>query len=54
MPAINPQRLLDDLHALRGFGANGNGVVRTALSRYLVQDLNSPFRHFLVLGYRTT
>lgn len=29
-------------------------VVHTALSRYLVQDLNSPFRHFLVLGYRTT
>ena len=32
MPKINRQRLLDDLHALRSFGARGNGVVRTALS----------------------
>lgn len=32
MPEINPQRLLDDLHRLRSFGAVGNGVVRTALS----------------------
>lgn len=32
MPAINPQRLLDDLRQLRTFGAQGNGVVRLALS----------------------
>src|SRR5215470_14377720 len=32
MPAINPQRLLDDLRRLRTFGAHGNGVVRLALS----------------------
>ena len=32
MPAINPQRLLDDLRRLRTFGAQGNGVVRLALS----------------------
>ena len=32
MMTINPQRLLDDLHALRSIGACGNGVVRTALS----------------------
>jgi len=29
---INPDRLLQDLHALRGFGASGNGVVRPAYS----------------------
>ena len=32
MPAINPQRLLNDLRQLRTFGAHGNGVVRLALS----------------------
>ena len=32
MPAINPQRLLNDLRQLRSFGAHGNGVVRLALS----------------------
>lgn len=32
MPIINRQRLLGDLHELRSFGAEGNGVVRTALS----------------------
>ena len=32
MPKIDRQRLLDDLHKLRSFGAHGNGVVRTALS----------------------
>ena len=32
MPNVNPQRLLDDLHRLRSFGASGTGVVRTALS----------------------
>lgn len=29
---INPDRLIADLHALRGFGATGTGVVRRALS----------------------
>ncbi len=32
MPKITRQCLLDDLHKLRSFGAQGNGVVRTALS----------------------
>ena len=32
MPKINRQRLLDDLHELRSFGAHGNGVIRIALS----------------------
>ena len=32
MPTINSQRLLDDLHTLRSFGAYGNGVVRPSLS----------------------
>jgi N-carbamoyl-L-amino-acid hydrolase len=32
MPAINPQRLLNDLRQLRTFGAHDNGVVRLALS----------------------
>ncbi len=32
MPAINGERLLDDLRRLRQFGATGNGVVRPALS----------------------
>jgi beta-ureidopropionase / N-carbamoyl-L-amino-acid hydrolase len=32
MPAINPERLLTDLRALRGFGAQGRGVVRPAFS----------------------
>ncbi|MEL7174609.1 MAG: Zn-dependent hydrolase, partial [Pseudomonadota bacterium] len=27
---INPDRLLGDLHTLRGFGRQGNGVVRPA------------------------
>jgi N-carbamoyl-L-amino-acid hydrolase len=31
-PRINPARLLDDLKALRNFGANGPGVVRLSLS----------------------
>ena len=33
MLTIDPQRLLDDLHTLRSFGARGAGVVRTALSK---------------------
>ncbi|HEY8069328.1 MAG TPA: hypothetical protein VIF38_10600 [Burkholderiales bacterium] len=32
MPAIDPQRLLADLRALRGIGAQGRGVVRPAFS----------------------
>ena len=32
MPAINPERLMDDLQHLRTFGAHGNGVVRPSLS----------------------
>ena len=32
MSKINPQRLLDDLHTLRGFGRQGGGVVRPAFS----------------------
>ena len=32
MPAIDPDRLLADLHALRRFGACGNGVVRPSFS----------------------
>ncbi len=32
MPAINPERLLNDLKQLRSFGATGQGVVRLALS----------------------
>jgi N-carbamoyl-L-amino-acid hydrolase len=43
MPAINPQRLLNDLRRLRTFGAHGNGVVRLALSPI---DMES--RHWLV------
>lgn len=38
MPKINPQRLLDDLHKLRSFGAHGNGVVRTALSEIDIES----------------
>ena len=33
MPSINPERLLNDLKTLRAFGASGNGVIRTALSK---------------------
>lgn len=43
LPAINPDRLLGDLRRLREFGAQGNGVVRLALSPV---DLAS--RHWLV------
>ena len=32
MAEIDARRLLDDLHALRAFGATGNGVVRTSFS----------------------
>lgn len=32
MPKINPERLLQDLKRLRGFGATGPGVVRLSLS----------------------
>jgi N-carbamoyl-L-amino-acid hydrolase len=32
LPAINPDRLMKDLRRLRQFGAQGNGVVRLALS----------------------
>ena len=32
MPAIDPDRLLADLHTLRGIGAHGRGVVRPAFS----------------------
>ncbi len=32
VPAINPERLLNDLKQLRSFGATGQGVVRLALS----------------------
>lgn len=32
MPQINGERLLADLHHLRGFGAQGNGVIRPSLS----------------------
>ncbi len=40
MPKINRQRLLDDLHKLRSFGAEGNGVVRTALSDIDLESRN--------------
>lgn len=40
MPRINRQRLLDDLHKLRSFGAQGNGVVRTALSDIDLESRN--------------
>ncbi len=40
MPRINRQRLLDDLHKLRSFGAEGNGVVRTALSDVDLESRN--------------
>ena len=40
MPTINQQRLLDDLHQLRSFGAHGNGVVRTALSNVDLESRN--------------
>ncbi len=43
MVAINPERLLADLHELRSFGATGTGVVRTAYSEV---DIES--RHWLV------
>ena len=32
MPVIDPERLLSDLRALRGIGAQGPGVVRPAFS----------------------
>lgn len=48
MTRINADRLLADLHALRRFGAAGNGVVRLALSpadmaarRWLVERMNA-------------
>ena len=40
MPKINRQRLLDDLHKLRSFGAAGTGVVRTALSDVDLESRN--------------
>jgi len=40
---INPDRLLQNLHQLRGFGCSGNGVVRRCLSPV---DMES--RHWLV------
>ena len=40
MPMINRQRLLEDLHKLRSFGACGNGVVRTALSEVDLESRN--------------
>ena len=40
MPRINRQRLLDDLHKLRSFGAEGNGVVRTALTDVDLESRN--------------
>ncbi len=40
MPIINRQRLLEDLHKLRSFGACGNGVVRTALSEVDLESRN--------------
>jgi N-carbamoyl-L-amino-acid hydrolase len=42
LPAINPDRLMKDLRQLRQFGAQGNGVVRLALSPV---DLDA--RHWL-------
>jgi len=48
MIEINPERLLNDLNALRSFGRVGNGVVRTAFSPI---DLES--RHWLVDQLKT-
>ena len=43
MIEIDPERLLNDLNALRSFGGIGNGVVRTAFS-----DIDMESRHWLM------
>ncbi len=48
MPAINPQRLIEDLSELRQFGAKDSGVVRTTYS-----DVDIASRHWLVEKMRS-
>ena len=53
MPAIDPQRLLEDLRALRAIGAQGPGVVRPAFSPTDMQARRWLAQRFTEAGLQT-